>query len=238
MCAHAITTAPPPSHNLASPPPTHTHTHTQVHFKLREPGFLRVYEGTWRITPAGAAALNLPTAGNSGSGVVDGGVDGAEGPSGLCSNSSAVPAKSPSPAPAASRRLSGGLFGGAAAGLLASMHNPLLDLQGRVLQGLPAQLTTAAAGPPGSTSTHSAAGLWEEPTTSRMLLGGPGGAPDHAGPTTPSAGGAVQPQLGGRQRAVVRVEGLSLCPTVGPPYPLGGLLKGHAQGQVSGSVSQ
>jgi hypothetical protein len=34
---------------------------TQVSFRLREPGFLRTYEGTWRVKPTGQPALNLHT---------------------------------------------------------------------------------------------------------------------------------------------------------------------------------
>lgn len=193
-----------------------------VTFKLREPGFLRRYEGTWTIKPAGGGRTTLTTS--------------AAAPGALTRTSSSTKAAIGSSG--SSYILPPSATAAAPLAAISLLHNsqPLAALsamQQRLQWGWGETLTTALSN--FSNLGQALGGVWGLPALPAAPIPLAG---SKAGVTTAAPGGwrqssKQQPQQQ-QQRAttsVIHVETLS-SPKISPPYPLNQILKAQAKGQV------
>lgn len=189
-------------------------------FKLREPGFLRRYEGTWTIKPAGAGKTTLTTT--------------AAAPDALARTSSSttraasnyiLPPSATAAAPLAAisllhssqplaalsamqQRLQWGL--GETFGIAMSNFSNLGQALGGVW-GVPSLPSAPTQGKAGVTSAPSSAGGWRQGSKQQQLQ--------------------KQQQQQRATTSMIHVETLS-SPKISPPYPLNQILKAQAKGQV------
>lgn len=189
-----------------------------VNFKLREPGFLKVYEGTWCIVPAGAQQLNMHSGQHNTAAPQQQPAAGLALSATRSSSSGQQQLQSCSAQAAASQQQQPWTWSSlftyksphhALSSMLASITTPYL------FRASAPSVADASAGPASSASSFSsgAASPFGGSSSGRSSLDG--GAASTAMTTVPA-------------RSIVRIDRMMVGPKVAPPRPLGALLKNHA----------